>query len=114
MKKDEKPDILAVINNYNFYDRQTNRETNRRIWRLYDQPGPEGPIGENHSHHTRQPTKRLSILKNKKPTRRSGYAIQLWKTKEEIINCPFRFFVLICLKEKCINSCKNQQIGIYG
>ena len=46
MKKDEKPDILAVINNYNFYDRQTNRETNRRIWRLYDQPGPEGRVGE--------------------------------------------------------------------
>ena len=30
MKKEEKPDTLSVINNYNFYDRQTPG--------LYDQP----------------------------------------------------------------------------
>ena len=35
MKEDEKPDTLAVIDNYNFYDRRT--------WRL----GPESQVGEN-------------------------------------------------------------------
>ena len=27
MKKDEKPDTLAVIDNYNFYNRQTHKQT---------------------------------------------------------------------------------------
>ena len=43
MKKDVKPDTFAVINNYNFYD----RHTDRRTWRLYDRPGPEDRVGEN-------------------------------------------------------------------
>ena len=29
MKKDENPDTLANIDNYNFYDRQTDRHTHR-------------------------------------------------------------------------------------
>ena len=43
MKKDEKPDTLAVIDDYNFHDRHTCIQT----WRLYDRPGPEGRVGEN-------------------------------------------------------------------
>ena len=31
------------MNNYNFCDRHTDRQT----WRLYDRPGPEGRVGEN-------------------------------------------------------------------
>ena len=42
MKKDKKLDNLAIINNYNFYE----RHTYIRTWRLYDQPGPEGRVGE--------------------------------------------------------------------
>ena len=34
MKKDDKPDTLAVIEHYNFYD----RHTDRRAWRIYDRP----------------------------------------------------------------------------
>ena len=43
MKKDEKPDSSAVIDNYNFYDRQTYIQT----WQLYDRPGPEGQVRKN-------------------------------------------------------------------
>ena len=43
MKKDDKPDTLAVIDNYNFYD----RHTYIRTWQLFDRPGPEGQVGEN-------------------------------------------------------------------
>ena len=39
----QKPDTLAVIDNHNFFD----RHTYIRIRRLYDRPGPEGPVGEN-------------------------------------------------------------------
>ena len=39
MKKDEKPDTLAIIHNHNFCDKHTDR--------LYDQLGPEGRVGEN-------------------------------------------------------------------
>ena len=40
MKKDDKPDTLAVINNYNFYE----RHTHLRTWQLYNRP--EGRVGE--------------------------------------------------------------------
>ena len=36
MKKDKKPDTLAVINNYNYNDRHKHIHTDRRTWRLYD------------------------------------------------------------------------------
>ena len=29
MKKDKKPDTLAVIDNYKFYDRQTHKQTDK-------------------------------------------------------------------------------------
>ena len=38
MYKDEKPDTLAVIDNYNFCD----KHIYTRTWQLYDRPGPEG------------------------------------------------------------------------
>ena len=41
MKKDKKPDTLAVINNY---DNHTHIQT----WRLYDRPGSEGRVGQSH------------------------------------------------------------------
>ena len=44
MMKGKKPKTLGIINNYNFYD----THTYPRTWRLYDQPGPEGRVGENH------------------------------------------------------------------
>ena len=47
MKKDKKPDTMADIDNYNFYDRQTDIHTDIRTWRLYDRPGPEGRVSEN-------------------------------------------------------------------
>ena len=31
MKKDKKPDTLAIIDNYNFYDRQTHIQTDMAI-----------------------------------------------------------------------------------
>ena len=43
MKKDKKPDTLAVIDNHKFYD----RHTDRRTWRLYVRPNPEGRVGKN-------------------------------------------------------------------
>ena len=46
MKKDEKPDTLAVINNYYFFDRHTHIHTDSQTWRLYERPGPEGRLGE--------------------------------------------------------------------
>ena len=42
MKKEDKPDTLAVIDIYNFYDTHTYTWT----WQLYDRPGPEGQVGE--------------------------------------------------------------------
>ena len=42
-KRDRKHDTLVVIDDYNFYDRHTERQK----WRLYDRPGPEGVVGEN-------------------------------------------------------------------
>ena len=34
---------LAIIDNYNFYDKQPDRRT----WQLYDWPGPEGRVDKN-------------------------------------------------------------------
>ena len=45
MKNDKKSNTLAIIDNYNFYD----IHTDRRTWRHYDRPGPEGRVGENFS-----------------------------------------------------------------
>ena len=45
MKKDGKPNTLAVIDNNNFYD--THTLTHKRTWQLYDLPGPEGRVSEN-------------------------------------------------------------------
>ena len=44
MKKDNHPDTLAVVDNYNYYDKETHTPT----WRLYDRPGSEGQVGQNH------------------------------------------------------------------
>ena len=44
-KKEKNPDTLAVINNYNFCD----THTDKRTWRLYDRPGPEGRVCENNA-----------------------------------------------------------------
>ena len=41
-KERHKSDTLAVIDNHNFYDTQTQKRT---LW-LYDQPSPEGRVGE--------------------------------------------------------------------
>ena len=40
VKKDQKPDTLAIIDSYNFCDTWT--------WQLYDRPSPEGRVGENY------------------------------------------------------------------
>ena len=45
-KKRKKTDTLVVIDNYHFYDIRTDRQTERQTWRLYDQPDPEGRVGE--------------------------------------------------------------------
>ena len=39
---------MAIINNYNFCD----KHTDRRTWRFDDRPGPEGRVGKN---YTRRP-----------------------------------------------------------
>ena len=49
MKKDEKSAALAVIDNYNFCDRHIHIHTDRRAWRLYDRPGPDGRVREKYS-----------------------------------------------------------------
>ena len=43
MKKDEKPDTLAIIDHSTFFD----KHTDRRTCRPYDRPGPEGQVNEN-------------------------------------------------------------------
>ena len=45
---------MGVINNYNFYD----THTYIRTWRLNDQPGPEGRVGENHMVFVKWPFQR--------------------------------------------------------
>ena len=65
MKKDEKPDTLAVINNYNFCDNHTHIHTDRQTWQLYDRPGPEGQVGEN-------PNIGISVLNSLPPHSFSG------------------------------------------
>ena len=60
------PDTVAVIENYMFFW-HTDRHTHRWTLQPYDQPGPEGQVGEN-----------LSEAPVSQPVR--GYSGQPWKS----------------------------------